>query len=205
MTPFTRETLHDALLVARIADLISGAPEGTSQRAADAAGSFATALELPAAIERISYLGALLSEAGSFTVAPADRDAPLAAAAFVAQLPPEVRSCGDAVRWHRECWDGGGDPDGLRWDAVPLPAAIVGIARRFAESLNIDSSLGREGAAFELLGASGRRFKPSLVDRFGRYVVEHPDADTLATPVIASNDGVDAVLDALILGCREHD
>src|SRR5688572_11131876 len=37
------------------------------------------------------------------------------------------------VRWHHERWDGRGYPDGLKGDAIPLEAQIVGIANRFDE------------------------------------------------------------------------
>ncbi|HEX2833092.1 MAG TPA: HD domain-containing phosphohydrolase [Thermoanaerobaculia bacterium] len=37
------------------------------------------------------------------------------------------------VRWHHERWDGHGYPDGLRGDAIPLEAQVVGIANRFDE------------------------------------------------------------------------
>ncbi|HEX7831757.1 MAG TPA: HD domain-containing phosphohydrolase, partial [Thermoanaerobaculia bacterium] len=37
------------------------------------------------------------------------------------------------VRWHHERWDGSGYPDGLRGDAIPIEAQVVGIANRFDE------------------------------------------------------------------------
>jgi putative two-component system response regulator len=37
------------------------------------------------------------------------------------------------VRSHHERWDGGGYPDGLKGEAIPLEAQIVGIANRFDE------------------------------------------------------------------------
>jgi putative two-component system response regulator len=37
------------------------------------------------------------------------------------------------VRWHHERFDGTGYPDGLKGDAIPLEAQIVGIANRFDE------------------------------------------------------------------------
>jgi HD-GYP domain-containing protein (c-di-GMP phosphodiesterase class II) len=35
------------------------------------------------------------------------------------------------ARWHHERWDGSGYPDGLRGDAIPLPARIVAVADAF--------------------------------------------------------------------------
>jgi putative two-component system response regulator len=43
------------------------------------------------------------------------------------------RSFVPIVRWHHERWDGGGYPDGLKGDEIPLEAQIVGIANRFDE------------------------------------------------------------------------
>ena len=43
------------------------------------------------------------------------------------------RAFAPIVRWHHERYDGSGYPDGLRADAIPLEAQIVGIANRFDE------------------------------------------------------------------------
>jgi len=36
-----------------------------------------------------------------------------------------------AIRWHHEKWNGRGYPDGLRREAIPLPARIVSVADSF--------------------------------------------------------------------------
>jgi HD-GYP domain-containing protein (c-di-GMP phosphodiesterase class II) len=35
------------------------------------------------------------------------------------------------VRWHHECWNGRGYPDGLRGEQIPLEARIVAVADTF--------------------------------------------------------------------------
>ena len=63
------------------------------------------------------------------------------------------------VRWHHERHDGRGYPDGLRGEAIPLEAQVVGIANRFDEirhdaELPLDDALARlaaeaDGGAFD--------------------------------------------------------
>ena len=54
------------------------------------------------------------------------------------------------VRWHHERFDGKGYPDGLKGDAIPLEAQIVGIANRFDE-IHHESSLSEEEAMRQLV------------------------------------------------------
>ena len=39
-----------------------------------------------------------------------------------------VRTARDICRWHHERWDGGGYPDGLAGDDIPLSAQVVALA-----------------------------------------------------------------------------
>jgi putative two-component system response regulator len=57
------------------------------------------------------------------------------------------------VRWHHERIDGGGYPDGLRGDEIPLEAQIVAIANRFDE-IHHESGLS-EAEAMQRLTAEG--------------------------------------------------
>ena len=56
-----------------------------------------------------------------------------AGAAFIEQVPgwqgaPLLRAARDICRWHHERWDGGGYPDGLRGETIPISAQAVALA-----------------------------------------------------------------------------
>ncbi len=64
-----------------------------------------------------------------------------------------------AIRWMDEHWDGGGLPDGLRGDRIPLPAQIIGIA----QVLEIFWQEGGVARAREVIQQRRRRwFSPEL-------------------------------------------
>ena len=74
-----------------------------------------------------------------------------------------------AIRHHHERWDGLGYPEGLRETAIPLEAAIIGLAdawdamttdRPYATALSVDQ------AKQQLSAGSGKQFNPSVVDAF---------------------------------------
>src|SRR5215212_3315586 len=70
------------------------------------------------------------------------------------------------VRWHHERFDGSGYPDGLKGDAIPLEAQIVGIANRFDE-IHHDSDLSEAEAMRQLTAeAAAGAFDPALVQFF---------------------------------------
>jgi len=84
----------------------------------------------------------------------------------------------DIIRSHHERWDGGGYPDGLKGEEIPLPARIVAIAdvydaltshRAYRQAL-------KHEAAMELIAAQrGRQFDPACVDAWVRLCERHPE------------------------------
>jgi putative two-component system response regulator len=75
------------------------------------------------------------------------------------------------VSWHHERWDGGGYPDGLAGEAIPLVARITSIAdtldamtsrRAYREALPWDA------AVDEIRANAGHQFDPSLLPVFER-------------------------------------
>src|SRR5262249_37638629 len=58
------------------------------------------------------------------------RGHPTAGASIIAGMPT-LAAAADAVRHHRERFDGTGYPDGLRGDAIPLEARIVAAAEAY--------------------------------------------------------------------------
>jgi len=70
------------------------------------------------------------------------------------------------ARWHHERWDGSGYPDGLRGEAIPLPARIVAVAdaldaltteRPYKHAWSLDA------AVAEVRAAAGTLFCPRVV------------------------------------------
>jgi HD-GYP domain-containing protein (c-di-GMP phosphodiesterase class II) len=98
-------------------------------------------------------------------------------------LPVEVQH---AVYRSYEWWNGGGAPDGLRGDAVPVPsrvALVTSVAGLF------DSLGGRDLAIVAVRERAGGILDPHLADHFGRH------ADSLLAEVNRA-DPRDVLLDA---------
>ena len=82
---------------------------------------------------------------------------------------PALRPVGSLVRSTHERWDGGGYPDGLRGEEIPLGARIVAVCDAY-ESMVSDrayrKALGHEYACAELHRESGKQFDPAVVVAF---------------------------------------
>jgi putative nucleotidyltransferase with HDIG domain len=74
-----------------------------------------------------------------------------------------------AIRHHHERWDGLGYPDGLRDEAIPLEAAIIGLADAW-DAMTTDRpyavALGVADAMLQLRAGRGKQFNPAVVDAF---------------------------------------
>ncbi|MGQ0562484.1 MAG: HD domain-containing phosphohydrolase [Gemmatimonadota bacterium] len=85
-------------------------------------------------------------------------------------LPPTVR---DVIRHHHERWDGGGYPDGLVGEAIPLAARIVAVADSFAAMISARPHRlpRRVPAALEDIKAgAGRQYDPNVVNVLQRVL-----------------------------------
>jgi len=82
---------------------------------------------------------------------------------------PQLRRIASLVRAHHERWDGQGYPDGLRGDAIPLGAAIIGLADAF-DTMTSDRpyrpALSPAEALAEVRRCRGTQFHPAVVDAF---------------------------------------
>ena len=77
----------------------------------------------------------------------------------------------DAVRHHHERWDGGGYPDGLRGESIPLIARLLAVADSFS-ALTSDRPYRRgmeSAAALRLLEeGAGTQWDPACITVFAQ-------------------------------------
>jgi putative nucleotidyltransferase with HDIG domain len=89
-----------------------------------------------------------------------------------------LRDAVPAILHHHERWDGNGYPHGLRADAIPLEAAIVGLADALdAMTTDRPYSTARtlDDATEEILRNRGTQFAPAVVDAFMALVERTPE------------------------------
>ena len=70
------------------------------------------------------------------------------------------------VRWHHESWNGGGYPDGLRFEQIPLAARILRVADTYAaltDARSYRAAFSESQAREHLLEWTGLEFDPLVV------------------------------------------
>ena len=89
------------------------------------------------------------------------------------------------VRHHHERWDGAGYPDGLRGEAIPLGARIVGLVDAF-DAMTHDrpyrQAISVAKAVSELWREAGRQFDRALVPLLVVELDRHVDRSSLELP-----------------------
>jgi len=95
---------------------------------------------------------------------------------IIAKFPP-FESAIPAIRHHHERWDGLGYPDGLAGDAVPLDAAIIGLADAW-DAMTTDrpyaTALSLNEAMMQIRAGRGKQFNPAVVDAFWEVARQRP-------------------------------
>ena len=85
---------------------------------------------------------------------------------------------GEIVRAHHERWDGGGYPDGLAGEAIPLEARIITCCDSWS-AMRTDrpyrDAMSYQAAAAEMVLHSGKQFDPAVVE--------------IMLPVLAESEG----------------
>ncbi len=154
-----------------------------SRRVAEIAKILAQRLNLPdREVERIE-LAALLHDVGKLAVpdeilrkpeklSPGEwslvQAHPLIGAEILS-THPQLREIVPLVRAHHERWDGRGYPDGLSGEAIPLGAAIIGLADAFDTMISdrpYRTALRLSDAVEEIRRCRGTQFHPAVVDAF---------------------------------------
>jgi len=75
----------------------------------------------------------------------------------------------DIARYHHERWDGGGYPDGLGGEAIPLSARVMAVADvydAFRSDRCYRSALSHEATRGIILEGRGSQFDPIITDKF---------------------------------------
>ena len=146
---------------------------------------------------RLVEFGALLHDVGKIAVpksivnkpGPLDdeewkimRQHTVAGQRMLDKVGGSMTDVGAIVRASHERWDGGGYPDGIAGEEVPLPARIVSVADTFhaiTTTRPYRPAQSSEAAVKELRACAGTQFDPEVVDALVR-VLERPPAATPA-------------------------
>jgi putative two-component system response regulator len=91
--------------------------------------------------------------------------------AVLARYPENafIRMGIDIARYHHERWDGGGYPDGLSGEAIPLAARVMAVADvydAFRSDRCYRGALSHEATRSIILEGRGSQFDPVVTDRF---------------------------------------
>jgi HD-GYP domain-containing protein (c-di-GMP phosphodiesterase class II) len=183
------ETAYGALeFLATVVDLREPAHPGHSDRVAALARRVGERLGLPAEeAERIAA-AARVHDVGKAGVVPdspkstgagtvarngAAQRHPALGAELVGQFPRYSLVARD-VRHHHERWDGGGYPDGLAGDAIPVGARIIAVADAFDQLAVPDSNPipSTEAMLRQLRAGADSRWDPRVVDALVDVVSE---------------------------------
>ncbi|MBE3589627.1 MAG: HD domain-containing protein [Firmicutes bacterium] len=131
---------------------------------------------------------------------------PAAGAEAVGQFA-ELADVARAVRHHHERWDGGGYPDGLAGEAIPVPARILAVVDAYLALTQPypyrGTPLGPEEALGVLLEESGRQFWPPAVEAL-RRILAREAAQNLLAATAEREQVVKAALDHLVASIRRQ-
>ncbi len=115
-----------------------------------------------------------------------------AASPPVLRIMPQLEAIAQIITHRHENWDGGGKPDGLAYDAIPLESRFLGLAIAFQYQLSDRQDEPREdaiqGALMACQDGNGTRFDPKLVEALGLLAMGMSQGMPLPTgsPKIAS-------------------
>lgn len=168
--------------------------EAHTGRISDMALAIAVAMQVPVEVRRAVKLGAILHDVGKIGISDTilSKTGPLTDEEWeVMRTHPQigermlkdidfVRPALPIIRHHHERWDGGGYPDGLQGEMIPVGARIVAVCDAF-DAMTSDrpyrKSLPAEEASRRLLACAGTQFDPAcaalLVDAISKMGEDH--------------------------------
>ncbi len=162
--------------------------EGHSLRVADYASGVAVVRQLPPAVYQQIRTASLLHDLGKVGVRDAILEKPgrLSPEEWAAMREHPVLGWkilgplgflsleAEGVRHHHEHFDGGGYPDGLAGEGIPLPARIIAVADAFDAMTTprpYRSPRSAPDALAELQRTAGSQFDPAIVESFRAWLV----------------------------------
>lgn len=83
------------------------------------------------------------------------------------------------IRHHHEAYDGGGYPDGLSGEQIPIGARIIAIADSYDAMLSERphrDALSKTDALEQLRQRGGKTFDPRLVEEFNRFIISREES-----------------------------
>ncbi len=175
-----RQTVQSLLAVVNARDRYT---YGHAERTAEYAGALASRLGLdPAEARLVRYAGwvhdlGLIEVSGNLLtkqgpLSESEKAALRQHTLFgVSLIEPlfNVEALAAMVRHHHERWDGGGYPDGLAGEAIPLGARVIAVAESFDAMLQARPyrpAMTPEEAVAELRRGAGTQFDPRVVETF---------------------------------------
>ena len=94
---------------------------------------------------------------------------------------------------HHERYDGGGYPDGLKAEAIPIGARILAVVDAYSSMLSerpYRAAMGCDEAVAELRKCSGTQFDPGVVEKFVDVLAKRrADREALAPPRVLISQG----------------
>ncbi|MGN1413956.1 MAG: diguanylate cyclase domain-containing protein [Anaerovoracaceae bacterium] len=106
----------------------------------------------------------------------------------IAKATPELNIVAEPIRYHHERWDGGGYPEGLKGDSIPLLSRIIAVVDAYDAMVSDRSyrkGMGKDEACRELLRCAGTQFDPYIAEVFVRMITgrkEETDAADQSIP-----------------------
>ena len=177
---FTRD------LLARLEEHIPGASEH-AHRVSKTATELSVAINIPFSLMRSISVGGLLHDIGKLHVSLlVVRQPPPWTAIYTKEMRKHVeygadiisrsgfhQDVLDAVHYHHECWGGGGYPEGLSGEDIPLIARIISVADvwdALISERSYKAKLTQDQALAEMTALAGGRFEPALVEQFVKMI-----------------------------------
>jgi putative nucleotidyltransferase with HDIG domain len=158
---------------------------GHSERVAAVSRTVAQKLGLPEEVQHKVWIGALLHDVGKIGVedrilrksgvlTPEEYDQMKLHTVMGADILSRIQELKEvipAVRWHHEAWAGGGYPDGLKGEQIPLLARIVAVADCF-DAITTNRPYQQAGtlqfAIETITRLTGKKFDAKVVTAFLR-------------------------------------
>jgi len=103
------------------------------------------------------------------------------------------------VRWHHEWWNGGGYPDALRQNEIPLAARILRVADSYAaltDARPFRPAMSEEKARGHLIERAGVEFDPAVVSAF-LSLAELDELRSFAKPTMPEEPAAEPIVEPI--------